>query len=61
MKLIEVYECKLILHQVVNTYIKIDSVQLSFSDRWVNSLSWKKAKRQYLSQTLKNYILIRKK
>lgn len=63
MKLIEVYECKLILYQVVNTYIEIDSVQPSFSDRWVklNRLSWKKAKRQYLSQTLKKLYIDTKK
>lgn len=56
MKLIEAYECKLILHKVVNTYIEINSVQSSsFSDRWIklDNLDWKKIKRQYLSQTLK--------
>lgn len=55
MKLIDFYECKTILYQIVNTYIDIISMQPMAYEKWINlsASSWERAKRHYLSQTLK--------
>ena len=55
MELIDFYTCKTILYQIVNTYIEIISIEPTAYEKWINlSVSlWERAKRRYLSQTLK--------
>lgn len=63
MKLIDFYTCKTILYQIVNTYIKIISIEPTAYEKWIDpSVSlWAKAKRKYLSQTLKKLYIDTKK
>lgn len=60
MKLIDFYTCKTILYQIVNTYIEIISIEPTAYEKWINlSVSlWEKAKRKYLSQTLKKLYVV---
>lgn len=63
MKLIDFYTCKTILYQIVNTYIEIISIEPTAYEKWIDpSVSlWEKAKRKYLSQTLKKLYIDTKK
>lgn len=60
MKLIDFYTCKTILYQIVNTYIEIISIEPTAYEKWINLSvsSWEKAKRKYLSQTLKKLYVV---